>query len=219
MQISMRQVRQLWNSLMVITEMYLYGASGHGKVIKDILESQGKAVSGFIDDNVGINEHSGLTVKHSLEGVDEVIVSIGINQTRKKVAEKLNCKVADAAIHTKAVVSPSVKIGVGSVVMAGATINADTHIGKHCIVNTGASIDHECQINDYAHVSPHATLCGNVTVGEGTWIGAGSTVIPGVNIGRWCQIGAGSVVLNDIPDGSLAYGNPCRIIRKIHEEE
>lgn len=199
--------------------MFLYGASGHGKVIKDIIESQGRVVVGFVDDNVDISELSGLPVKHSLEDVDEVIVSIGINHTRKEVVGRLNCNVANAAIHAKAVVSPSVKIGVGSVVMAGAIINADTYIGKHCIVNTGASVDHECIIKDYAHVSPHATLCGNVTIGEGTWVGAGCSIIPGIRIGDWCQIGAGSVVVNDIPDGCLAYGNPCRVVRKIHEKK
>lgn len=195
--------------------MYLYGASGHGKVIKDILESQGRKVAGFVDDNIAINELSGLPVKHSMEGVDEIIVSIGIDRTRKTVVEKLICKFADAAIHNTAVLSPSARVDEGSVVMAGAIINADVHVGKHCIVNTGASIDHECQIGDYVHISPHTTLCGNVIVGEGTWVGAGSTVIPGVKIGQWCQIGAGSVVLRDIPDGCLAYGNPCRVIKQI----
>lgn len=193
--------------------MYLYGASGHGKVIKEILESQGKAVDGFVDDDPSVNGLAGLPVKHSMEGVDEVIVSIGINQTRKKVVERLYCRISEAAVHAQAVVSPTAEVGEGSVVMAGAIINAEARIGRHCIVNTGASIDHECRIGDYAHISPHATLCGNVTVGEGTWVGAGSTVIPGIKIGKWCQIGAGSVVVKDIPDGCLAYGNPCRVVK------
>lgn len=67
--------------------MYLYGASGHGKVIKEIVESQGKTVKGFVDDNIHINEMAGIPVKHSLDEVDEVIVSIGMNKTRKAVAE------------------------------------------------------------------------------------------------------------------------------------
>lgn len=199
-------------------KVYLYGASGHGKVIKDILASQNRKVEGFIDDNFEIKELSGLTVKHSMDGVDEVIVSIGVNKTRKMIVGRLNCQFADPAIHNKAILSPSVTIGKGSVVMAGAIINTDTQIGQHCIVNTGASVDHECKIGDYVHISPHATLCGEVTVGEGSWIGAGSTVIQGVKIGRWSQIGAGSVVVNDIPDGCLAYGNPCKVVKLINED-
>ncbi|CDC00762.1 putative acetyltransferase [Bacteroides sp. CAG:443] len=99
--------------------------------------------------------------------------------------------------------------------MQGVIIQACTQIGKHCIVNTGASIDHECVIGDFVHISPKVTLCGNIHVGEGTWIGAGTVVIPGVKIGRWSIIGAGSVVDKDIPDGVLALGNRCRIIKSL----
>lgn len=198
--------------------MWLYGASGHGKVIKDILEAQGRKVDGFIDDDESVNELSNLPVLHSAEKVDELIISIGINTTRKKVADKLHCKIGEAAIHPSAIISKTVGIGEGSVVMAGAIINADAKIGKHSIVNTGATVDHECLISDYVHISPHTTLCGNVKVGEGTWIGAGTTIIPGIKIGRWSQIGAGSVVVKDIPDGCLAYGNPCRIVKRINED-
>lgn len=198
--------------------MWLYGASGHGKVIKDIVESQAKTVEGFIDDAPEVNTLSGLSVKHYVNDSDEVIVSIGINKTRKKVVEKLHCKFADAAIHKTAIVSDTCEIGKGTVVMGGAIINADSKIGRHCIINTGASIDHECVLDDYVHVSPHATLCGNVTVGTGTWIGAGSIVIQGVKIGNWCMIGAGSVVTKDIPDGWLAVGNRSKLIKKINQE-
>lgn len=58
-----------------------------------------------------------------------------------------------------------------------------------------------------------------IRVGNNVWIGAGVTVLPGVTIGNNCVIGAGSVVTKDIPDGVLAVGNPCRIIRKIAEDE
>ena len=198
--------------------MWLYGASGHGKVIKDIVESQGKIVEGFIDDNPDVDALSGLTVKHWTDESDEVIVSIGINKTRKRVVEKLHCRFSESAIHRTAVVSETSDIGDGTVVMGGVIINADAKIGKHCIINTGASIDHECVLGDYVHVSPHATLCGNVIVGEGTWIGAGATIIQGVKIGRWSMIGAGSVVTKDIPDGWLAVGNKCKLIKHINLE-
>lgn len=199
--------------------MYLYGASGHGKVIKEILESQGKTVDFFIDDNLELNELVGIPVIHNMEDADEIIVSIGINKTRKYVVEKIinnsKCIFADAAIHANAIVSNSAKIGTGTVVMGGAIINADAIIGKHSIINTGASVDHDCVLEDFVHISPHATLCGNVMIGEGSWIGAGATIIQGVKIGRWCIIGAGSVVTKDIPDEYLAVGNRCKLIKKM----
>ncbi|MDE6812956.1 MAG: sugar O-acetyltransferase, partial [Duncaniella sp.] len=54
-----------------------------------------------------------------------------------------------------------------------------------------------------------------ITVGNNVWIGAGVHVLPGVTIGDNCVIGAGSLVNRDIPSGSLAVGNPCRVIRKL----
>ena len=58
-----------------------------------------------------------------------------------------------------------------------------------------------------------------ITVGDDVWIGANVTVLPGVTIGSNTVIGAGSVVTRDIPDWSVAAGNPCRVIRKITEED
>ena len=193
--------------------MYLYGASGHAKVIVDILQSNGKQITGMIDGNPAINELVGYPVYHELENPTPVIVSIGDNRIRRKVVEKLQDAEFETAVHTSAIVSPQSEIGEGTVVMQGAIIQSGVVAGKHCIINTGASVDHDCVLGDYVHISPHATLCGNATVGEGTWIGAGAVVIPGIKIGKWSVVGAGSVVIEDIPDNVVVVGNPARIIK------
>lgn len=58
-----------------------------------------------------------------------------------------------------------------------------------------------------------------VTVGDNVWIGGNTVIVPGVHIGSNTVIGAGSVVTKDIPDWVIAAGNPCRVIRKITEED
>lgn len=58
-----------------------------------------------------------------------------------------------------------------------------------------------------------------VTIGDHVWIGGNTVILPGVHIGSNTVIGAGSVVTKDIPDWSLAAGNPCKVIRKITEED
>ena len=55
-----------------------------------------------------------------------------------------------------------------------------------------------------------------IRIGSGCWLGGGVIVLPGVTIGDGCVIGAGSVVTKDIPENSLAVGNPCRVIRRIN---
>ena len=59
----------------------------------------------------------------------------------------------------------------------------------------------------------------DITIGDNVWIGGSVTILPGVTIGNNAVIGAGSVVTKDIPDDSIAVGNPCRVIRKITEED
>lgn len=58
-----------------------------------------------------------------------------------------------------------------------------------------------------------------VTIGDNVWLGGNTVVVPGVHIGSNVVIGAGSVVTKDIPDWSVAVGNPCRVVKKITEED
>lgn len=200
--------------------MIVYGASGHGKVIIEILESTGTSPIVVWDDADKPPMWEYVVEKPFFTAPnDEAVISIGVNATRKRVAERLQEQVKfGTAIHANARLSKRAVVGEGTVIMAGVTINADTRVGRHCIINTSASIDHDCVIGDYAHVSPNATLSGDVHIGEGTHFGAGATAIQGIRIGKWCTIGAGTVVIRDIPDYATAVGNPARII-KIKEQE
>lgn len=197
--------------------MILFGASGHGKVIADILDAGGITDIEFWDDapDENFKDYKVSKTPADLQGIKgEIIISIGINATRKRVAERLNNSLPYGnAIHPGAIISRKTIIGPGTVIMAGTVINTDSKIGAHCIINTNASVDHDCNIGDYVHVSPNAALCGDVTVGEGTHVGAGSVVIPGIKIGRWCAIGAGAVVIRDVPDFATVVGNPGKIIK------
>jgi sugar O-acyltransferase (sialic acid O-acetyltransferase NeuD family) len=185
--------------------MILYGASGHARVILDILHANDVNVTELFDDNEQITTLQGVKVVTPHVTDEPVIVSIGNNRIRKRIAEN-NPYRYGVAIHPTAIVSPSAIIGEGTVVMQGAILQAGAVIGRHCIINTGASVDHECRIEDYVHVSPHATLCGDVAVGEGAWIGAGSVVIQGITIGAWSTVGAGSTVIRDVDSEVTVVG-------------
>ena len=58
-----------------------------------------------------------------------------------------------------------------------------------------------------------------ITIGDNVWIGGNAVICPGVHIGDNVVIGAGSVVVKDVPDWSIAAGNPCRVIRKITDDD
>lgn len=198
-------------------KVYLYGASGHAKVVLDIVKLAYYDVPCMIDDDLQVNELAGLTVVHSAEGLSPIIVTIGDCKIRRKIVERLGEQEYLTVVHPKAILADCVKLGLGTVVMAGVILNPYASVGNHCIINTGASLDHDVKIGDFVHIAPHCTICGEVEVGEGTWVGAGTTIIQGIRIGKNCFIGAGSVVVKDIPDGTLCYGNPCRVIKQIND--
>ncbi len=198
-------------------KVYLYGASGHAKVVMDIARLACVEVPCLIDDNPHVNELAGKPVVHSAEGLSPLIVTIGDCQIRRKIVAKLGNIKYLSLIHPSAVIADGISIGIGSVVMAGAILNPFVKVGNHCIINTLASLDHDVKINDFVHIAPRCTLCGEVEVGEGTWVGAGTTVIQGIHIGKDCFIGAGSVVIKDLPDSCLCYGNPARVIRRFNQ--
>lgn len=195
-------------------KVYLYGASGHAKVVRDIARLAYYDVPCLIDDNPDVNELAGVPVVHHAEGLSPIIVTIGDCRIRRKIVDKLGTREYLTVVHPNAIKADSAKLGNGTVVMAGAILNPFVEVGNHCIINTGASLDHDVKVGDFVHIAPHCTLCGEVVVGEGTWIGAGTTIIQGIKIGKNCFIGAGSVVVKDIPDGTLCYGNPCKVIKR-----
>ena len=193
--------------------MYLYGASGHAKVIIDILKANGLSIDGLFDDNDSINTLLDYPVYHSNKVLGPLIISIGNNKIRSNIVNQLEEINYGFAQHPSAIVSSYATIDEGTVVMQGAIVQSCVTIGKHCIINTGASVDNDCTVEDFVHISPHCTLCGNVAIGEGSWIGSGSAGLHGVQIGKWCVICAGSVVAKELPDNVLAVGSRCKIIK------
>ena len=205
-------------------KIFVFGASGHAKVVIDIIERQRLYEIAFlVDDNLELKgtDFFGYPV---LGGKDDLlesgirlgIVAIGSNRARCAIAAWLreNGFGFVSAIHPSAQLARSVAIGRGSVVMAGAVINSDSTIGYDVIVNTRASIDHDCTIGDGVHLAPGSTLCGAVTIGNGTFVCAGATVIPNLTIGSNVTVGAGATVIRDVSDGVTVVGSPANVMKQ-----
>lgn len=194
-----------------MNRLIIIGASGHGKVIADIAVKNGYEDIVFLDDDESIKECAGFPVigksKDAKDLDGDKIVAIGNAAIRERIRQEIETV---TLIHPDAVIGRRVKIGKGTVVMAGAIINSDTVIGDGCIINTASSVDHDCVLEDYSHVAVGAHLCGTVHVGKNTWIGAGATVNNNIDICGDCVIGAGAVVVENITESGIYKGIPAK---------
>lgn len=208
--------------------MVVFGASGHAKVIIDILtRSSNFEIVGLIDSNKPAETfHCGYRVlgnERTLKGLmrdfefNKGVVGVGDNFTRSELVRRIVSGAPNfqfiSAIHSSAVIADDVAINPGTVVMAGAIINPGSRIGRHCIVNTRASIDHDCVLEDFCSIAPGATLGGGVLIGGFSAIGLGASVIHGRSIGQHSILGAGATLTRNLPEFQVAYGVPAHPVR------
>lgn len=192
------------------------GAGGHAKVVIAALLANNLEVGDVFDDDDskwGTSVH-GFSVIGPIEAIRRTryrraVVALGNNQHRREVATDWDLE-WQCVVHPAAWVDPTADLGAGSVVFAGAIIQADASIGRHVIVNTSSSVDHDCVLGDFVHVAPGANLAGGVRVGEGSLLGIGSCVAPGINVGPWATVGAGSTVVEDVAAAVTVVGVPAR---------
>jgi sugar O-acyltransferase (sialic acid O-acetyltransferase NeuD family) len=204
-------------------KIVVFGAGGHAKVVIDTIEKHRcYEISAVYDTDRDKCEILGYPIIHDLEQVNLLdiqkgIVAIGHNWTRSLLVAHILKLFPEltfvTAIHPFTAIGKNVRIGEGTVVMAGCCINTDSVIGRHCIINTRASIDHENIVHDFANVSPGVTTGGNVVLGEYSFIGIGANIIQKSTIGAHAFVGAGSTVLRNIPEKTMSFGLPCKVIR------
>ena len=92
---------------------------------------------------------------------------------------------------------------------------APVTVGDDCFIGPNVSIYTACHSTDPVERNSRREWAKPVTIGDNVWIGGSVTILPGVTIGSNVTIGAGSVVVKDIPDGCVAVGNPCRVVKML----
>lgn len=198
-------------------KLIIIGAGGHGRVCAEAAELAGFRDIAFLDDK----KVEGLPVAGTLNDIDKFtgdccfFVAIGNNGFRRKLLKKIKELDGEitSIIHPFSSISKSAEIGEGTVIMAGAVVQANAKIGSGVIINTCSSVDHDCVVGNYTHVAVGARLAGSVKVGESVFLGASCAVSNNLSITDNCIVGAGTAVICNINDAGTYVGVPARRIK------
>ena len=211
---------------MSLKNLILWGATGQSIMLEEILCDKYQLIALF-DNNPKIkSQFPNVPIYYGWESFNKWKENINLSEfyfmvaiggengkARVEVHNQLTQKGLSPikATHNSAYVSPNSYLGDGAQVLPNATICPRVKTGLSVIINTSASVDHECILGDGVHIGPGAKLAGCVKIGDYSFIGTNATILPNIKIGKNVTIGAGSVVTRNMPDNTIAFGNPCKI--------
>lgn len=133
------------------------------------------------------------------------------NQFKEKYS--IDLKAFINIIHPTSYIATSTKLNDAIFIEPGVIISSQTEIGNAVTIKRGVKIGHHNVIGDFCEFNPGVISGGNVKIGRGCILGIGSVIKNDITIGKNTFIGMGSVVNQNIPEGVIAYGNPCKVIK------
>lgn len=202
----------------------IFGANHLGRAAKEIFESNGVVVYGFLDDNTKIH-NTEIDEAMVLGSTDddgflkligkkcEAFVALDDNRLRKaavKTITDVRHKQPVNAIHKTAYLSGKSTIGHGNLIDHGVLLSPGSTIGNYCVLNPRVVVGVATALGDHVQVGVGSTIGADVTIGDEVFIGSGVTIVAGVTIGKGARVGAGSVVIGPVADGETVFGNPAK---------
>lgn len=205
----------------------IFGAAALGRAVKEIFDSNGNVVYGFLDDDKTLHgkEIDTVTVFGSTDDDGflkligkkcEAFIATDDNKLRKnlvKMLQEVRHVQPVNAFHKSAVIPPSVFVGHGNLIDMGVLIGAGAKVGNHCLLQAGAVIGAEASLGDFVQIGSGTHINSNVTIEDEVFIGSGVTIVAGVQIGKGARIGAGSVVIASVKAGETMFGNPAQKVK------
>ena len=162
-------------------KLLILGAGGYGKTVADVaaqLELYGQIA--FLDDGRnGENILGSCSRFAELWDADtDIYPAFGNNSVRIQWLNRLkeNRIPVPTLVHPRAYVSPTAKLGFGTVVLPMAVVNTGVTVGEGCIINIGALIDHDCVIEDGVHLAPGAIVKAENRISAGQKIESGTVI-------------------------------------------
>lgn len=205
-------------------DIVIIGAGGFGREVEELISEINASrnqfnLLGFIDSNpeITLNGNSRSQVigpVTSLAGLSNVkaVIAIGDPIVRKMIFDQLKDMNIElqSIFHPSSIISPSSKIGDGTILCAFTFVGTNSCIEENVVMNVYSSLGHDAIIGSNSVISPYSALTGNVRVGDVCFIGTHSTISPSVEIGDYSKVSSGSMVSKNCEPGSLLSGNPAR---------
>jgi sugar O-acyltransferase (sialic acid O-acetyltransferase NeuD family) len=210
-------------------KIILVGCGEHARMIIDNLEEQGEfelfGLTTNLDTEVGTRVY-GYPVLCKDEDVKELLtvekdisgyfLGVGVKRMRIRydvytIFDRLLSPVN--IIHPAAIISKHATLGRGILVEAFTKVANGAVIGNHVIVNSFSAVNHDQQIGENVLIAGNVSMAGK-SIGAHSIIADGASIAFKKTVGRNCIIGDGAVITKDIPDNSIAYGSPAKVIRE-----
>ena len=207
-------------------KIYIIGAGPFGRELlgwfnKDSNYTNQFSFEGFLDNRKSLldsydGEYKivGNPFNFPFSANDYCLVGVVDPSYKSELIKKLNSNIPIISfISSRAIISHTAKIGVGSIIAPWVSISNDTNIGKYVTVLVGAKIGHDCDVQHFSSLMADVKLAARVYINKKVYIGLGATILNDISIGKSSIVGAGSVVLKSQKEQITVFGNPAKQIK------
>src|SRR5262245_42189283 len=207
-------------------DIIIVGASGFGRELAqhvcDVAERRPEIrLKGFLDDDPKVSAEVGKvlgapvigdTRAYAIEEDDRFLISVGDPELRSRLARLLVERGGKffTLIHPTAYVASTASLGPGCIIGPFANVGSNARLGEHVMLNLYAAAGPDTQLGSCSVISPYGIANGGSIIGDRVFFGTHAVVTPGKKVGSQSRIAAGAVVYRDVPELSLASGNPAR---------
>lgn len=205
----------------------IFGAGVLGRAVKEIFESNGNVVYGFLDDTKALHNKE-IDESFVLGSTDddgflkligkkcEACIAVDDTRLRKNLVKMLN-EVRHVqpvnAIHKTVSLSNHIELGHGNVLDQGVMIGVGSKLSGYITIQSGCIVGAEVTVGNYVQIGSGSVISAGVTIEDEAFIGSGVTIVSGITIGKGARVGAGSVVIAPVKAGETVFGNPAQPVK------
>ena len=198
----------------------IIGAGGHAAELYDYIIHANKSghsrieVAGLIDDNEENYQkydydapYIGNITPHKINRDVKYLVGIANLKFRYNIVERFLQEGASflTFIHPGAYVSPTARIGEGSVIAYNVNLGPNTRVGRFTLINARSSLGHDTYVGDFNFISPNVSFSGGSVIGDHNMFGINSATLPGIKVGNHNKVMAGMVLDKNVADHQVAF--------------